>query len=107
VSKKEKELTATIVGSDEWFADEGERSRSAEKRGTISFIGEKPSGIGYSCAGCGKESFLPIFRDGEKKPDPQAWRWNGSKDRPTLRPSLLSRCCGWHGYLTDGTFSEC
>lgn len=34
---------------------------------------------------------------------PQAWKWNGDVERPSLQPSI--RCVGgwgWHGYITDG-----
>jgi hypothetical protein len=35
------------------------------------------------------------------------WTWNGSKDCPTLTPSILVKAyegwtLGWHGFLTDG-----
>ena len=36
------------------------------------------------------------------------WDWNGSKEAPTLTPSILHWANGrddpatWHGYLTDG-----
>jgi len=38
---------------------------------------------------------------------PGAWQWNGSKELPTLTPSILVKdnpdwSIGWHGYLTDG-----
>lgn len=38
---------------------------------------------------------------------PGAWEWNGSKDSPTLTPSILVESVpdwndGWHGYLRDG-----
>ena len=36
------------------------------------------------------------------------WEWNGSKDAPSLMPSILhwgderDKPATWHGYLTDG-----
>jgi hypothetical protein len=49
---------------------------------------------------------LPI----KPKSDPNFayWNWNGSKELPTLTPSILHWGKGrkepatWHGYLTDG-----
>ena len=43
---------------------------------------------------------LPLF--GER-----AWSWNGDKENPTLRPSILvygkrGQPNRWHGFLTDG-----
>jgi hypothetical protein len=33
-----------------------------------------------------------------------SWKWNGSKNAPTLTPSVHHNTpeCGWHGYLRDG-----
>jgi len=59
----------------------------------------RPGGVAFDCPGCGDDSYVPIdkeFNDG--------WTWNGNEEKPTLTPSLLQRCCGWHGYLTDGEF---
>lgn len=33
------------------------------------------------------------------------WTWNGSVEKPTLRPSI-HRVGHWHGYLTDGFFKS-
>lgn len=38
---------------------------------------------------------------------PNAWKWNGNREAPTLTPSILVHpypgwTDGWHGYLTDG-----
>ncbi len=42
---------------------------------------------------------------------PHQWTWNGSYDRPTLRPSILSTQghggCGGHYHLTDGPLTDC
>ena len=39
------------------------------------------------------------------------WYWNGSQDKPTLKPSLGVGGPGqpyeWHGFLTDGRFEAC
>lgn len=55
---------------------------------------------------------LPILKVGERwtgKPiTAKPWDWNGSKDNPTLTPSILhwgngrNQPATWHGYLTDG-----
>lgn len=46
---------------------------------------------------------LPITLDGSGK----SWKWNGSKESPTLEPSILVHeqldwNVGWHGFLQDG-----
>lgn len=43
---------------------------------------------------------------------PNAWQWNGSKEAPTLTPSILVESVpnwndGWHGFLTDGKLVTC
>jgi hypothetical protein len=56
---------------------------------------------------------LPILKEGEQPPvdktiTAKPWMWNGSREAPTLTPSILHWGNGrkepatWHGYLTDG-----
>ncbi|WP_430707685.1 DUF6527 family protein [Nitrobacter hamburgensis] len=60
------------------------------------------AGYAFRCPWvCGLESWLPID-DGLR-----GWTWDGSRERPTLRPSVLHRSCGWHGYLTNGVWEIC
>lgn len=44
------------------------------------------------------------YADGEDWAGSEAvWNWNGSKDAPTLTPSILHHSVPeWHGYLTAG-----
>ena len=58
-------------------------------------------GYAYRCPGCGQEDWLPVYGD------TRGWALTGSSDAPTLRPSILHRPCGWHGYLTAGEFAAC
>ncbi len=58
-------------------------------------------GYAYRCPGCGQEDWLPVD-DGAI-----GWVQTGPTDAPTLRPSILHRPCGWHGYLTAGVFAPC
>ena len=42
-----------------------------------------------------------------ENPTKNQWKWNGSKELPTLTPSILVKEVpdwneGWHGFLTDG-----
>lgn len=60
-----------------------------------------PGGYAYRCPGCGDDDWLNID-DGT-----HGWTFTGSSDAPTLRPSILHRPCGWHGYLTNGEFAPC
>lgn len=52
---------------------------------------------------------------------PNAWGWNGDRDKPTCTPSILVKgddpdkeyvadyvpCKGWHGHLVQGIFKTC
>jgi len=63
-----------------------------------------PAGFHYQCpCGCGTVGGVRVAGD-------HAWTWNGSRDKPTVRPSvLLSTKDGphWHGWLTDGVWRSC
>ena len=45
------------------------------------------------------------------KQAPGVWWWNGNRERPTVRPSImqLDRHGNelWHGWLTDGELTPC
>lgn len=48
---------------------------------------------------------LPIIIKGSRDNDPRhPWTWNGDVDKPTLKPSLLSKTpeCVSHCWITDG-----
>ena len=55
-----------------------------------------------------KFSGIVLLRISKEGSDiPPIWKWNGSKEFPTLTPSILVRenknwNPGWHGFLTDG-----
>lgn len=58
-------------------------------------------GLNFQCP-CGCGSVLGVSFG------PGRWSWNGSRERPTVTPSILHMDgCRWHGYLTDGEFREC
>jgi hypothetical protein len=61
-------------------------------------------GMFYICpCGCGTEGFVG-FRGRVDPPHP-SWEWNGSRESPTLEPSILKTSgCRWHGYLTNGVW---
>lgn len=60
--------------------------------------------IVYNCpCGCGDKGGLPIDKSVKR---PQAWKWDGNIERPTLTPSI-NHINHWHGYLTNGEFVEC
>ncbi len=65
--------------------------------------------LAYCCPGCGVYGLL---RAGDHQPAPSpVWQITaGSRDDVTtlsLTPSILTACCGWHGYLTGGVFRPC
>lgn len=62
------------------------------------------AGIGFICpCGCGQEGWLPF------RPEPSpSWEWDGNREKPTLRPSVLQRNgCRWHGWLRAGVWEGC
>lgn len=64
----------------------------------------KPAGFHFQCP-CGCRSV------GGVKVAPGGWTWNGSRDKPTVRPSVLLHDVDgaphWHGWLTDGVWRSC
>lgn len=76
-----------------------------EWNGTYGKPGET-SGMTFICpCGCGRPGWLPVNRHGHPGP---SWDWNGNREAPTLRPSVLQvGGCEWHGWLTDGVWKSC
>lgn len=81
----------------------------------------KPCTLLFICpCGCGKLGALdlkgpyayePASADGRAQ-----WDWDGSRERPTLTPSILDHNLNskgerigehWHGYLTAGVWKKC
>lgn len=67
--------------------------------------GFSPRGFHFRCpCGCGDVGSVIVA-------GPRAWQfWNGSKEKPTVRESVLLYTNGqphWHGYLTDGVWLSC
>lgn len=57
--------------------------------------------------GCGATGGIRFDTGEPNQPHPK-WSWNGSKEKPTLTPSILrTGGCRWHGFLTDGVFRSC
>ena len=65
----------------------------------ITTNGEELFGLSFSCCGCGAEGYIPIKTTTE---DCRYWEWDGNLEAPTLKQSLLNRCCGWHGHMQVG-----
>ncbi len=65
----------------------------------------KPAGFHFQCP-CGCRSVGGVRVAGDR-----SWEWNGSRDKPTVRPSVLlydaDRQPHWHGWLTDGVWRSC
>lgn len=60
------------------------------------------------CCPCGCGRMFPLVVGNGFKPDaPHAtWQWNGSREKPTLSPSIY-HVGHWHGWLTDGVWRSC
>ncbi len=72
------------------------------ENGTAMFLNEFKRLL-FKCPGCGEVASIPISMEGSGKD----WKWDGNKESPTLNPSIHSvGCCGWHGWLRGGIFSE-
>ena len=67
------------------------------------------AGMNFMCpCGCGDKSALCFSTYPKDKPADARWIWNGSREAPTLTPSILRTMgCKWHGFLTDGIFKQC
>lgn len=60
----------------------------------------------YHCpCGCGLRASI-LVGNGFKPADSPSWNWNGSREKPTLQPSIHHRD-HWHGWLTDGVWRSC
>jgi len=96
-------MKAIILNSEEW-----EDQYRNKQLGLVCFrdIEGVTQGMAFTCPECGQEGWIPFTIEGVVSN--HKWDWNASKEKPTLKPSLLSTgCCGWHGYLTDGVFNKC
>jgi hypothetical protein len=69
---------------------------------------EGPAGMVMMCpCGCGDISCV-AFDVPARTDDGPKWGWNGSREKPTLSPSLKKITgCEWHGHLVDGVFRPC
>ena len=62
-------------------------------------------GYAIACPGCGRWGSVRLAPG--KEP---VWAATGNPEEVetlTLNPSILVRCCGWHGYLRNGVFEPC
>lgn len=71
--------------------------------GAFALVKDPVDGIFLMCpCGCRDIRHLPIGGKG--------WTWDGSRDLPTLTPSILMRDIRggvhWHGFLTAGFFTQ-
>ena len=77
----------------------------------ITESGGRVASYGFGCPGCGARSILHI----DSGPEGRVWHvTDGDAAQPesaTLRASILHDPqhggCGWHGYLTAGSFAPC
>lgn len=67
--------------------------------------GDNLAGFHFQCpCGCRRLGGVSVAGD-------RAWKWNGSREKPTVRPSVLlygdDGNAHWHGWLTDGVWASC
>lgn len=64
--------------------------------------------IVVACPGCGRVSGMAVYGPGEPKQESPSWELThpiNEPDKWTLSPSVnCVGCCGWHGWLKEGTF---
>lgn len=61
----------------------------------------------WYCCPCGCGQIGPLLVGINYKPAiSPSWNWNGSKEKPTLSPSV-HHPNHWHGHLTDGVWISC
>lgn len=77
-----------------------------ERPGAIKFYKSRdhdPHGFNFKCpCGCGMLGAVRVVENG--------WTWNGSKEAPTVHPSVLlygKDGPHWHGWLKDGVWTSC
>lgn len=62
--------------------------------------------LAYCCpCGCGRIGYI-LIGNGFKPDFSPSWKWNGSRDKSTLTPSV-HHVGHWHGWLTDGVWRSC
>ncbi len=62
------------------------------------------TGMAFCCPGCGHVSWLQFGITG--KDSGHCWQLSGSKEQPTLTPSIHHVGC-WHGWLRNGELVSC
>lgn len=75
--------------------------------GAIQFFslhGLNPHSFHFQCpCGCGAVGGVKVAGEG-------AWQWNGSREKPTVHPSVLLHGNDgphWHGWLRNGVWESC
>lgn len=64
---------------------------------------DNPERLYFLCpCGCGTLAAISL-----KPSIENGWEFNSNLDKPTARPSILINRGHWHGYLTDGVFTQC
>lgn len=100
--KRTEPLQAVFVP----FADFFDGEMKARVPGSICESEDDDGRWYYGCpCGCGAAGGLRVSA-GNKPAQSPSWVWNGSKDKPTLKPSV-HHIGHWHGWLTDGVWLSC
>jgi hypothetical protein len=99
--KRTEPMPAVFVSYADFFDDE----MNARLPGSICENEDDDRWL-YACpCGCGTAGALRVGQ-GAKPAQTPSWLWNGSKEAPTLTPSV-HHIGHWHGWLTDGMWLSC
>jgi hypothetical protein len=88
-------------------ADSAQWKLNGRRRGDFWFSDSYPGGtikLLFGCPGCGRLHTIPVA-------GPNAWHWDGNRDKPTLSPSIKIHQphedgdCDWHGYFRGGEWA--
>ena len=99
-------VKATICQTREAFDAAGPGAIFLWRFGDKQVQGGAAGYVMVKCPGCGDESAMHLRQPGSPHPQGASWEVEGLPETITFNPSVhCTGCCGWHGWLKQGTFS--
>ena len=86
-------------GEARWISTPGAMIRVDNGDGTL-------FGFNVACPGCGQIGTIPVSPKSRVRWDVTGGNV-GDVTTLSLAPSILKRCCNWHGFLKSGVFESC